>query len=306
MRIRRKMAKYIERYVDSTVREDHCYVHFGHKNDEMPLSIVQVGWHQTKDSYGYGPMIRDQWLLHFVRKGHGIIRVENMEYEAKESQIFAIRPHQITYYQASTSAPWEYYYIGFEGDWATEVMKDIGFVNEDSIVIQIPNPEEVFRLLEKIKNYIRKYLQEGDGVLGIYGSVYGIFQLLSEVKNDEQIILGHENPNLLQHEYTRTLISIIETSFSEKINIQELANRLHLNRSYMSELFSQDTGMSIKNYLTEKRMQRATIMLQEPYRSVKSIAASCGFDDSLYFSRAFRKYYGISPQQYRKQLFEDK
>ena len=73
----------------------------------------------------------------------------------------------------------------------------------------------------------------------------------------------------------------------------------------MSELFSKDTGMSIKSYLTEKRMQWAALMLQEPERSVKNIAASCGFDDSLYFSRAFSKYFGVSPQQYRKQILKD-
>lgn len=299
------MVKYIERYVDSTVREDHCYVHFGHENNEMPLSFVQAGWHQTKGGYGYGPMIRDYWLIHFIVKGNGMVRVENMEYEASGSQIFAIRPHQITYYQASASSPWEYFYIGFEGAWALQIMKDIGFINDDTIVIQIPNPDEIFQLLKKMKSYIKTYLEMGDGVLGICGCIYSIFQLLSEGRNDDQIILGHENSDLLQHEYTRTLISIIETSFSEKINIQELANRLHLNRSYMSELFSKDTGMSIKSYLTEKRMQRAAIMLQDPNRSVKNIAALCGFDDSLYFSRAFSKYFGVSPQQYRKQILKD-
>lgn len=299
------MAKYIERCVDKWLQEEHCFIHFGHKNSDMPLSVVQAGWHQTEGGYGYGPMIRDHWLLHFVAKGHGIIRVENMEYEARESQIFAIRPHQITYYQASASAPWEYFYIGFEGDWAPQVMKDIGFIDEDTIVIRIPDPEEIFRLLRKVRDYIRMYIQQGDGALGMYGCVYEIFQHLSEGRNDDQIISGHENPDLLQHEYTRTLISIIETSYAQKINIQELANRLHLNRSYMSQLFSQDTGMSIKSYLTDKRMQKAAILLQEPDCSVKTIAGWCGYEDSLYFSRAFSKYFGVSPQQYRKQVLKD-
>ena len=267
------MAKYIERCVEGTIQEKNCFVHFGHKNEELPMSIVQV---------------------------------ENMEYEAGAAQIFAIRPHQITYYEASISAPWEYFYIGFEGGWAPRIMKDIGFINDDIIVIQIPNTEEIFRLLKKIRRYIKTYLEIGDGVLGIHGCIYEIFQLLSEGRNDDQIISGFEKNDLLQHEYTRTLISIIETSFAEKINIQELANRLHLNRSYMSELFSKDTGMSIKSYLTEKRMQRAAIMLQDPNRSVKNVAASCGFEDSLYFSRAFSKYFGISPQQYRSQILKDK
>ena len=140
------MAKYIERCVEGTIQEKNCFVHFGHKNEELPMSIVQVGWHQTDGGYGYGPMISDHWLLHFVLKGNGIVQVENMEYEAGAAQIFAIRPHQITYYEASISAPWEYFYIGFEGGWAPQIMKDIGFINDDIIVIQIPNTEEIFRL----------------------------------------------------------------------------------------------------------------------------------------------------------------
>ena len=45
------MAKYIERCVEGTIQEKNCFVHFGHKNEELPMSIVQVGWHQTDGGY---------------------------------------------------------------------------------------------------------------------------------------------------------------------------------------------------------------------------------------------------------------
>ena len=98
-------------------------------------------------------------------------------------------------------------------------------------------------------------------------------------------------------------------SCTGKLSVEEINKFVRVYKQTMNdlaELFSKDTGMSIKSYLTEKRMQRAAIMLQDPNRSVKNVAASCGFEDSLYFSRAFSKYFGISPQQYRSQILKDK
>lgn len=299
------MAKYIDRYAHGEVKPDECYVHFGHRNEGFPLSIVQAGYHQTRGGYGYGPMIRDHWLLHFVEKGSGVVWVENMKYEVKESQIFAIRPHQITYYEADKNDPWEYYYVGFRGDWARQVMKDIGFLDENSIVIRIPDPDPVLTLLKEVRKYVIMYLQEGDGALGIYGCIYEIFQILNNSRHEEQAIQGWESEELHQHEYTKTLISIIDSSFSQKISIQELANQLHLNRSYMSELFAKDMGISVKSYLTDIRMQRAAIMLQSPHRNIKNVAENCGFDDSLYFSKVFKQYFGISPKEYQKKMKEN-
>lgn len=301
------MKKYLERYIDSKKNEKECYVHFGHYNEDLLLPLVQLGWHQTKGGYGYGPMIRDHWLLHFVRKGKGIVRVEDMEYEVNESQIFAIRPHQITYYESSLESPWEYYYIGFRGNWAVQIMKDIGFIDEESIVVRIHNPDVIFSLLKKMKKYTERYLQNGDGALGIYGCIYEIFQLFSEESEKACIVSeGVRKENFFQNEYTKTIISIIETSFSEQISIQELANRLHLNRSYMSELFAKDTGMSIKSYLTDRRMQWAMIRLQDPKCSVKSVASACGYSDSLYFSKVFHQTFGISPTKYREKIEKSK
>lgn len=297
------MKKYLERYVDCSDRVNGGYIHFGHYNEEMFLPLVQVGWHRTSKKYGYGPLVRDHWLLHFIKKGTGIVQVEDMEYHVGESQIFAIRPHQITYYESSEEEPWEYYYVGFSGKWAEQVMKDIGFIREDSIVIQIQNPDAVFALFSKLKGYIRSYQKDGNGALGICGCVYEVLQILSERSGNECTVSeGIRKENLLRNGYTEMLISIIDNSFTEKISIQALADRLHLNRSYMSELFTKNTGMSIQSYIIDKRMQWAALLLQNPEGSISSIALACGYSDSLYFSRAFHQKFGVSPTKYRDEI----
>lgn len=295
------MKKYLGHYVDYADGVNEAYINFGQYNEDMLLPLVQVGWHQTQKGYGYGPLIRDHWLLHFVKKGTGIVQVEDMEYEVGKSQIFAIRPHQITYYESSEENPWEYYWIGFDGKWAEQVMKDIGFIQENSIVVQIQNPDVVFEIFLKMRERMRSYIREGSSALGLCGCVYEIFQVLSE-ENTCVISEGVRKENLLQNKYADMLISIIDNSFSEKISIQALADRLHLNRSYMSELFTKSTGISIQSYIIDKRLQWAAVMLQKPERTIQSIAIACGYSDSLYFSRAFRQKFGISPTKYRKEI----
>ena len=51
-------------------KADH-YIHFTHQGGNDTLSLVQFGWHHTDGGYGYGPMVRDHCLIHFVEKGSG-------------------------------------------------------------------------------------------------------------------------------------------------------------------------------------------------------------------------------------------
>ena len=171
----------------------------------------------------------------------------------------------------------------------------------EDCMIHIDNIDEEHRKLFQMLNEAFALVKETDNAASIAKN------LIDNLKDYAITHFAHEEEYMKSiHDPELPIQQREHKAFAEKINTQELANRLHLNRSYMSELFSKDTGMSIKSYLTEKRMQRAAIMLQDPNRSVKNVAASCGFEDSLYFSRAFSKYFGISPQQYRSQILKDK
>lgn len=294
------MARYPARVFDSTSEENQCYVHLGHIDNASPLMPVQFGWHRTAGGYGYGPTIRDHYLLHFVRRGTGIVQAHDTEYCVGAGSVFAIYPHQITYYESSAEDPWEYFWLGFEGAWAPEAMSRMGFENDRSIAVSIAEPKRVFALLEDVMGRLRSDLHLEAQMLGVIGSMHMLLQALSEGPGNAPAVPRRENIGQLGHEYTRVLLSIIETSYSERINVQELANRMNVNRSYLTELFRQDTGMSIKQYLMEYRLQRVLLRLQSPERTIKSIALECGFEDPLYLSRVFRKRFGLSPVDWRR------
>lgn len=88
--------------------------------------------------------------------------------------------------------------------------------------------------------------------------------------------------------------------YKETTDIDRLASMTHLSRSRFSHLFTELIGYSPYHYLQRIRMDKARDMLLLSSLSISDVAENVGFSDPLYFSRIFKKYYGLSPQIYRK------
>ena len=91
-------------------------------------------------------------------------------------------------------------------------------------------------------------------------------------------------------------------------SLERYLNSLPLNSDYVRKLFKEKTGISPHAYLHGKRMDLAQILLSSHTSnkyseySVAQLAEACGFADPLYFSRAFKKQFGLSPTEYRLKL----
>lgn len=83
------------------------------------------------------------------------------------------------------------------------------------------------------------------------------------------------------------------------LTIQDIANKLSINRSYLTTIFKEYQQQSPKEYLLYIRMHRAKQLLENTKESIKVIAFSVGFSDPLYFSKAFKKYWDCSPREMR-------
>lgn len=101
--------------------------------------------------------------------------------------------------------------------------------------------------------------------------------------------------------YSEYAVRYIKEHFSEKIRIQDLAEHIGISRSYLGKLLKKETGMSPQEYLIEIRMNRAAELLSGSDDPVKSIAAACGYDDPLAFSKVFKSKFGTNPSEYRIQ-----
>jgi len=85
------------------------------------------------------------------------------------------------------------------------------------------------------------------------------------------------------------------------LSIRNLALEFRLSPSYLQRLFKHQTGVSMGEWLTEQRLQKAANLLTNSYLSVKEIAHNVGYGHASSFIRAFERRFTRAPAQYRKQ-----
>ena len=85
------------------------------------------------------------------------------------------------------------------------------------------------------------------------------------------------------------------------LSIKEISTHVHLSTSYICTLFKKETGMTLNQYITVFRMARAIALLDDQRNRIVEIAGQVGYSDSNYFSKTFRKAFGMSPSEYREQ-----
>ncbi len=96
-------------------------------------------------------------------------------------------------------------------------------------------------------------------------------------------------------------LKLLENRFMEtNLRLEVVAEELFINKTYLSEKFSQRTGISFTNYKNEIRIRHAKAMLQEGTLAISQIAEKVGFESASYFSRLFKRMVGVSPQDYKK------
>lgn len=86
---------------------------------------------------------------------------------------------------------------------------------------------------------------------------------------------------------------------SNTISLEEVASHVHKTPAYVSRVFKNELECNFSDYLTEKRMRHAAELLLDPDCRVYEIAEQCGYADASGFIRVFKKFYGVSPADYR-------
>ncbi len=85
---------------------------------------------------------------------------------------------------------------------------------------------------------------------------------------------------------------------SSELNIDEIASNLYVNYSHLCFVFKRETGITINEYLTEYRMNKAKELFDNGIILVLDVAGRVGYSDANYFSKCFKKYYGLAPSKY--------
>lgn len=99
----------------------------------------------------------------------------------------------------------------------------------------------------------------------------------------------------------------IDNSLSDSsLSIADIAARLFLSPNYLRQLFRQQTGESFVEYVTRIRMEKALDLLRQSSLKIQDVAEKVGYDEQRYFSSCFKKYYQMTPTEYRETYADHK
>lgn len=109
--------------------------------------------------------------------------------------------------------------------------------------------------------------------------------------------------SVIRNKVIATLFSYMEKHYSQEITLFTAAEYVHMNHIYISRLFKKEIGKTFLEVLTTLRMKKACELLADNDNRIYEIADKVGISDSGYFSQVFKKFYDMTPSEYRDKLF---
>ena len=256
--------------------------------DLTALSVYNVGFQKCDPGFSWGPGVRNHYLIHYIINGKGTYTKKDQTFYLNAGDCFLVYPDVESMYQADQEDPWEYSWVGFAGVDAEPIVKAAGFTHELPLLRQISNGDTLNRQIHHIYDARGNTFSSS---VEMSGRLYtGLACLLTNADT--------RTSETSYDDYVKAAIDYMQSHYSYRISIQEVADYVGVSRSHLFRAFQQCKQQSPKEYLTSLRIEEACRMLDDTHLSITVIANSLGFDNSLYFSKVFRKAMGCSPTEY--------
>ncbi len=178
--------------------------------------------------------------------------------------------------------------------------------------------------LERMRSYVtvantllRKAAEYG-GVHPIH--IHLLFQTC--MQKAENICSLEEGKNLIRHmvrkycmlvqnhshsQYSppiKQAITEIELNLSKNLNLRTLARQINISPNHLSTLFRKETGSTLTDFINQKRIEHALLLLNTSNWQIQIIAQDCGITDANYFTKLFKRIVGMTPNEYRRQILQ--
>ncbi len=255
------------------------------------LYLVHCGQQQCPPGYTYNHKIPNEYHLHFVLNGKGVLIINDITYHIKKNEIFLIPKGVKIQYFADEKEPWEYVWVTFDGVMAENYLNHAHLDAEHPVITSTLSTATYVPFVRSILDTNKlTYANEIRRV----GYLYEILSTLIEAQNTENVKYDYPSET-----YVDYALQYIKTNYRD-IKVNDIANYIGINRSYLTAIFKKKLDVSPQKYLVSYRLQKAAKLLKSTDMSIADIATEVGYVDSISFSKMFKQEYDMSPKMYRE------
>lgn len=212
--------------------------------------------------------------------------IAGREYVLSQGEVAIIFPNQPHSYKTIEASQIQLVFFDatFPGDFTGDLLQSIP---DCPVISKHPLLPDLLTVLYKL------YKEKGDNRL---------------LKAYTSVILGHAMPllSIKKVDYTKDidmilkLLAYIDTHFLDPLNLDALSKELGISKFYISRIFSEQFHISFRDYINGQRAAYAHMLLLSTTNPVTDIAFESGFNSLRSFYRVFKKEYGVTPNEYRR------
>lgn len=239
------------------------------------------------------PHGRRDFFLSYSYSGDMYVETNGEELLCSSGDLLLYAPEEPQVYRYDCTKHLSNYWIHFTGYGASQ------FIEMLDIPTQVPYH---LGYIPEIKHFIQKIILEINGerpgsILYATSLFAVILSLINKKKAENMLPDNHE-----QNEHIYQTVDYIQHHLSAKISISHLASMSFLSANRYTNVFKSLLGTTPQEYIIRLRLQKALQLLKDTDWTITRIASTIGYHDSMYFSRLFKKYYQISPSEFRSRI----
>ena len=247
----------------------------------------------------------------FVHEGAGTVVVDQIAYEIRRGMLFVFQPfhlHQV-YPKPSEDEPYIRTKLHFMAEEMAARMTSFpqrrGVLERLSEAQRAPCAWDLREHADGLERLFRRYERQGAGAgqCSEEDELLLLLQLLDIVQEEESYPSDGDGAGIVRRplRYSEQIMRWIERHFAEDVSLERIAEAIHLSKYYVSRVFRAETGGSLTDYVTARRIKQACRLLQTTTMPIEKVGAEVGLPDVSYFIQLFRKAVGTTPLKYRNQ-----
>lgn len=268
------------------------------KDKTKPLIVTMCGTYKLYSRPKlptWRPRGRLDFQLLYIAAGKAHFHFDDEEKIVHAGHMVLYRPKEPQKYEYYGEEQTEVYWVHFTGGNVTNILRSYG-LTEDKKVFYCGSGLEYQSLFRAMIDELQMCKENYQEMLEMY--LRQIF-----IRLHRRFEASAKMDNSYAAEKIDIAVSYFNEHYSEQINIHEYAESNHVSTSWFIRNFKLYTGFTPMQYILSKRIYNAEALLQNTQYNVSEIANIVGYENPLYFSRIFKKAKGLSPSEYRKNIF---